>query len=82
MSSPESISTRFIPGPVTRVMNYEIRSAQDTLDYLAKAEGVTTKQIALDMKISRRRIQQIWKSMLRASKSLQSARTWADPGAL
>ena len=27
-----------------------------------KQKGVTTKQIALDMKISRRRVQQIWKS--------------------
>lgn len=27
-----------------------------------KLKGVTTKQIALDMKISRRRVQQIWKS--------------------
>ena len=27
-----------------------------------KKKGVTTKQIALDMKISRRRVQQIWKS--------------------
>lgn len=26
-----------------------------------KQKGVTTKQIALDMKISRRRVQQIWK---------------------
>jgi len=32
------------------------------LDYPVKAEGVTTKQISLDMKISRRRVQQIWKS--------------------
>ncbi|MCX6672469.1 MAG: IS481 family transposase, partial [Methanothrix sp.] len=26
-----------------------------------KQKGVSTKQIALDMKISRRRVQQIWK---------------------
>ena len=31
-----------------------------------KQKGVTTKQIALDMKISRRRVQQIWKSYARA----------------
>jgi putative transposase len=32
------------------------------LDYPAKLNGVGTKQIALDMKITRRRVQQIWKS--------------------
>jgi putative transposase len=38
------------------------------LDYPLKAEGVTTKQIAQDMKISRRLVQQIWKSYAESKK--------------
>jgi hypothetical protein len=33
-----------------------------------KQKGVPTKQIALDMKISRRRVQQLWKSYVDAGR--------------
>jgi hypothetical protein len=59
MWCPESISHTLYPW--ARNTGYEIRQTQDSLDYPAKAEGGDNKQIALDMKISRRRVQQIWK---------------------
>lgn len=50
---------------------YEIRPTQDPLDYPAEAERVTTKQVALDMKISRRRVQQMWKSYIEGGREPQ-----------
>ena len=52
--------TRFSYGPVTRVMKLDQRKIHWIIRQ--KQKGVTTKQIAQDMKISRRRVQQIWKS--------------------
>ena len=52
--------TRFSYAPVTRVMKLDQRKIHWIIGQ--KLKGVTTKEIALDMKISRRRVQQIWKS--------------------
>ena len=57
---PKVFRTRFTPGPVTRVMKLDQRKIHWIIRQ--KQKGVTIKQIALDMKISRRRVQQIWKS--------------------
>jgi hypothetical protein len=47
---------------MNRNTGFEIGPTRDPLNYRQKQKGVTTKQIALDMKISRRRVLQIWKS--------------------
>ena len=57
---PKVFRTRFTPGPVTRVMKLDKRKIHWII--WQKQKWVTTKQIALDMKISRRRVQHIWKS--------------------
>jgi hypothetical protein len=59
LCSPESISHTLYP----RIRNtgYEIGPTQDPLDYLAKAEGLATKQISQDMKISRGRVTEVSK---------------------
>jgi polyribonucleotide nucleotidyltransferase len=45
-----------------------------------KQKNVTAKQIAFDMKISWRRVQQIWKIYAESKQDLQSAKTWGGPG--
>jgi len=57
---PKVFRTRLTPDHVTRVMKLDQRKVHWIIRQ--KQKGVTTKQIAQDMKISRRRVQQIWKS--------------------
>jgi hypothetical protein len=52
--------TGFSPGPITRVMKLNKRKIHWIIRQ--KQKGVSTNKIALDMKISRRRVQQVWKS--------------------
>jgi len=52
--------TRFSPEPATRVMKLNKRKIHWIIRQ--KQKGVSTKEVALDMRILRRRVQQIWKS--------------------
>ncbi len=55
---PKVFRTRFSPEPVTRVMKLNKRKVHWIIRQ--KQKGVSTKQISLDMKISQRRMQQVW----------------------
>jgi len=60
MKTESFVSVSIYYRVLTRNTGYEVKQAKDSLDYLPEAEGGTTKQIALDMMVSRRRVQQIW----------------------
>jgi putative transposase len=75
VQSRKVFRTRFTP--VTRVMKLDSRKIHWIISQ--KQKEVTTKQIALDMKISRRRVRQIWKSYVESKQELMIGENMERP---
>jgi len=74
---PKVFRTRFSPEPVTRVMKLNKRKIHWIIRQ--KQKGVPTKQIALDMKISRRRVQQLWKGYVDTGREPATCENMGQP---